>query len=152
MLYLLNQRDPPPLIRSRPQRRTRVRVSSRVRVDVKHNPRHIPLIQARPCNPTRRSNRATSSNFQIQTLRVQLRTVIVLTAMQGNDLMANDVVSRRELRRQNSRRLEVILNKLVRDPSPRADNGRLRYLGPFEGAGGEGCAVTYIPAISMWSS
>jgi hypothetical protein len=130
------------LVRSSPQRRTRVSVSRRVRVDVENDTRHILLVQASTSNTASRSNRATSSNLQVQTLRVQLRTVNVLAAVECDNLMADDIVARRELGWQDGGDLEVVLDERVGDPCSWADDGGLRDLGPFQGAGGEGRAVT----------
>jgi hypothetical protein len=56
--------------------------------------------------------------------------------------MTNDVVARRKFRWKHSRDLELVLDERVGNPGSRADNGRLRDLGPAERTRGQSSAVT----------
>jgi hypothetical protein len=140
--HLRRPEHPPILVRCSPQRRTRVSVSRWVRVDIEHDTRHVLLVQASTSNTASGGNRATSSNFQVQALRVQLCTVNVLAAVERNNLVANNVVTGRKLGWQDSGDFEVVLDERVGDPCSWTNDGGLRDLRPFERAGGESCAVT----------
>jgi hypothetical protein len=139
--YLRHYRTSISLVCSRPKRWTRVRVRRRVRIDVKHDTRHISLIQTRPSNTTRRSNGAASTDFQVQALRVQLCAIVVLTAVKSDNFVADDVVAWSEFRWQDSGDFEVVLDEGVGDPGSWGDDSGLADLGPFEGGGGEGRAI-----------
>jgi hypothetical protein len=56
--------------------------------------------------------------------------------------VADDIVPRREFSWQDSGDFEVVLDERVGYPGSWADNGGLADLGPFEGGGDEGRAVT----------
>ena len=131
----------PSLVRPRPNRRPRKRIRTRIRINIKHNTRHIPLIQTRARHTTRRLYASTTANFQIQTLRIQLRPVVVLAAVQGDDFVPDDVVAWCEFRRQDGGGDEPVLDEAVGDPGSWGDDGGLGDFGPAEGGGGEGCAV-----------
>ena len=139
---------PPPLVRSRPHRRSRESVSAGVSVNVEHNARHIPLIQTRARHTTRRLHTATPPDLQVQTLRIQLRAVVILAPVQRDDFVPDDVVSRREFGRQNGGGDEPVLDEGVGDPGSWGDDGGLRDFGPAEGGGGEGCAVACAGVVS----
>jgi hypothetical protein len=62
------------------------------------------------------------------TLRVQLRAINVLTAVECNDLVADDIVARCKFGWKNSRDLELVRNELICDPGSGADDSRLRNL------------------------
>lgn len=82
----------PSSVRTRPNRRPRERINSLPSIQVIHNALLIPLIQRRTRHTPSWYNTTTPANLEIQTLRIQLRTIVILTAMQGNDFVANDIV------------------------------------------------------------
>jgi hypothetical protein len=63
--------------------------------------------------------------------------------VQSNDFVADDVVAWRKVLGECSGNFEVVLDERVGYPDVGADDGGLRDLGPAEGAGREGCAVTW---------
>ena len=63
--------------------------------------------------------------------------------MQRNDLVTDDVVSRRKLSGEYSGNFKVVLDHCVGDPGSGSDDSGLGDLGPFKGTGGEGRAVSY---------
>lgn len=56
--------------------------------------------------------------------------------MQGNNLVANNIVASSKLRRQLNRSLEAVFDEVVSDPDVGADDSLLGELGPAEVAGG----------------
>lgn len=56
--------------------------------------------------------------------------------MQGDNLVANNVVASSKLRRQLNGSFESVLDEVVSDPDVGADDGLLGELGPAEVAGG----------------
>lgn len=129
------------LVRRRPNRRPRKRITRRIRINIKPNPRIIPLIQTRTRHSSRGRHTAAPSNLEVQALHIQLRAIVVLPAVQRNDLVADDVVAGRELCGQHGGRLEVVGDEGVGDPCAGGEDGGLGEFGPAEGGGGEGCAV-----------
>ena len=80
-----------------------------------------------------------------RTLRVELSAVVALTAVQGNDFVANDIVASLQILGDSSSRGEVGLDKVVGGPCSSAawsDQTSLRDLAPAKSAGSEGGAVT----------
>lgn len=104
------------LVGSSPQCWTRESISGRVGVYVEHNTWHAPCVQAGASNTACRSNRATSTNLQVQALRVQLSAIIVLPTVKSDDLVTDDIVSCFKILRQGHGDLELIFDERVRSP------------------------------------
>lgn len=78
-------------------------------------------------------------------LRVQLRSVVGLTAVQGNNFVADDVVASLQVPRDSGSGCEVGFDKVVGGPGSSAagsDQTSLRYLAPAKRTRGQGRAVT----------
>ena len=130
------------LVGRSPKRRAGISVNSRVSIDVENNTGLIPLIKARARNSTSGRNGSASTNLEVEALGIQLRTIVVLAAVQGDDLVADDVVAGSKFGGKNGGGDEVVLDERVGDPGSGGDDGGLADFGPAEGGGGEGRAVT----------
>lgn len=126
------------LVRTGPNRRSRIRICIKLGIQVENDTRLIPLIQASTSNTSSRSYTTTSTDLQVETLRVQLGTIIILGAVKSNNFVANDVVTSFKVLGNYSRGREVVGEHLVGDPgsgSTGGDKAGLRDLGPFKGRG-----------------
>lgn len=132
------------LVCSSPKSRARVCVGSRVGVDVEKYAWHAPSVKAGASNTAGGRNCAAAADLQVQALHVELGAVVVLTSVESDNLVADDIVTRCELSGNRGRDLETVADESVGDPGTgaRADNRRLRYLGPLQRAGSEGGTVT----------
>lgn len=125
-----------PLVRRSPQPRPRKRITHRIPINIKPNPRITLTIQRRARNTPTRLHTPTAPNLDVQALHIQLRAIILAPTVQRNDLVANDVIPGREFGRQDGADLEVVLDHGVGDPGAGGDDGGLAEFGPAEGGGG----------------
>lgn len=82
-------------------------------------------------------------------LRVELRAVVGLTPVQGNDLVADDVVASFQVPRNSGSGRKVGLDEVVGGPgstAARSDQTGLGDLAPAKRTRSKGRAVTYRPS------
>lgn len=135
----------PRSVRPRPHRWTRNGIRRRAGIKVEQNPRVRPLIQSRPRNAARRRHRPASRNLEIEALWICLCTIVVLRAVQRNNLVPDHVVARLQVARDRRRCREVVLDEVVRHPGACAagsDEPSLRDLGPAQVRRCLGCAFS----------
>lgn len=153
ILYAMFTSSVTSLVCRSPECRTRESVAGGVGVNVEDYARHAPGVEASSGDTTSGGNASASANLQVDALRVQLRAVVILAAVQGNDLMTEDVVTGSKLGRNLDVGDKVVLDERVGDPGVCGDDGVLRELGPPEGARGQGGAITIAGSnvVDDWS-
>jgi hypothetical protein len=125
------------------QRRSRNRVARKHGKDIEQNTGVIGLVEARRRHASTQLGRATSANLDIDALRVGLRAVCLAGGVQGEDLVAEDVVAWREVR-DGKVPAEVVLDQVVGDPGAGVVTGfpgRGLDFRPRQGGGGDGGEV-----------
>lgn len=153
----------PNLVGCSPKRRTRDGVARLAFVDVEEDSSIGPLVQAGAWNAGRGRDGSAARNLQVQALGVHLGAVVLLTAVQGDDLVADDVVACFEVLWQDGRCGEAVFDERVGWPGGElvcacvcmvgevlgkeyipggAAEAGFGEFGPAEGAGCQGCAVT----------
>lgn len=100
------------------QGRTRHRVAAKVRVDIKLDTLVASLVQLFTSSTSRASITATS-NLNIDTLHIVLRTVLLTSRVQRDQLMAQNIVAVRNSLGHRERVGVVVFNHVVTGPGTR---------------------------------
>lgn len=115
-----------------PQSGAGVRVARVGGVQVEPDAGLVAPVQADALSAAGRGDGAAAADLEVEALRVVLRAVVALAAVQGDDLVADDVVAGLQVARDRGRRGEVVGDERVRHPRLPADDGALADLGPAQ--------------------
>lgn len=124
------------LVGGSPQSRTREGIAGVGNVQVEPDAGVVARVQAGTDGAGRGAHGAGAADAQVQALRVVLGAVVGAGAVQGDDLVAQDVGARGQVAGDREARAEVVADEGVGDPGRAADDGALADLGPAEAAGG----------------
>ena len=124
-----------PLVSGGPQSRPGVGVAGVGAVEVELDTRVVAGVQRGASNTVGGSDGAAAGDADGQALRVVLGTVVAASAVQGDDLVAEDIVAGLEVAGEGGGGGEVVGDELVSHPGLAADDGALAELGPSEVSG-----------------
>ena len=111
---------------------TRDRIRSGTLVDVEENPGVVGTVEA-GANCAARTSRAAAGDLQVDALRVELGAVRLVATVQGNDLVAQDVVPGSQVAGDGDLPLVAVADELVRRPDA-VGQALLGNLEPLEAA------------------